>query len=222
MVVTAIYSYLKWLFIMGNVKRFVLCLVEILSLKDCCVFVWTQTAIHFWNAYFEEAIYNRDVNNSLCCGWIIGGWHERIIKYSICTDVHTGHHGSSAINYLKIENTLLRFSNINMSSPSLPMLPHWLDFFLVVKRALGILLHLWKNEGQTRRFEIFSVCRHKGRCHLPFLCLASPENLARQRDNELRPCKRHMCVCVCVCACDYTHSRQVLYTSLLFGYPFCC
>ena len=68
---------------------------------------------------------------------------------------------------------------ISVCSPSLPM-----------------LVRLWKNAVQTRSFGIFPVCRHKGRCHLPFLCLASPENLARQWDNEPRPCERHMCLCV--------------------------
>ena len=32
----------------------------------------------------------------------------------------------------------MRFSNINMGSPSLPMVPQWLEMALAVKRALGI------------------------------------------------------------------------------------
>ena len=38
------------------------------------------------------------------------------------------------------ENLTLRFSNINMSSPSLPMVPQWLKLAFGVKRALGVLL----------------------------------------------------------------------------------
>ena len=36
----------------------------------------------------------------------------------------------------------MRFSNIIMSSPSLPMVPQWLEMALDVKQALGILFRL--------------------------------------------------------------------------------
>ena len=93
--------------------------------------------------------------------------------------------------------TLIRVPLAYLCSPSSLEIP------LGVKRALGILLRLWKNDAQTRSFEIFPWCRHKRRCHLAFLCLASPENLARQW-------APHACVII--------HTvMQVLHTSLLFG-----
>ena len=49
----------------------------------------------------------------------------------------------------------MTFSNINMSSPSLPMVPQWLEMALGVKQALGILLRLWKMNAQTRQFGIW-------------------------------------------------------------------
>ena len=89
----------------------------------------------------------------------------------------------------------MRFSSINMSSPGLPMVPQWL------KRALGILLDFGK-QWKIRRadLECGQIGHHKGPSCLPFLCLAHPENLAHQWDNELQLCERHMFVC----ACDYT------------------
>ena len=43
----------------------------------------------------------------------------------------------------------MRFSNINMSSPSLPMVPQWLKLAFGVKRALGVLLAFGKNGGSS-------------------------------------------------------------------------
>ena len=60
---------------------------------------------------------------------------------------------------MELKIHILRFSNINMSSSSLPMFPQQLEIALGVKRALGILFHLWKNKAQTRCFGIFPICR---------------------------------------------------------------
>ena len=48
------------------------------------------------------------------------------------------------------ESHFMRFSNINMSSPSLPVVPKWLKLVFGVKRALGILLTFEKMEAQVR------------------------------------------------------------------------
>ena len=66
-----------------------------------------------------------------------------------------------------------------MSSPSLPMVPQYLEMALGVKRALGILLRLLKNESSDAPI-LAPMCLHKGPSYLPFLCLAQPENSARQ------------------------------------------
>ena len=39
---------------------------------------------------------------------------------------------------------------VNMSSPSLPIIPHWLKLVFGVKRAVGILLAFEKKEAQAR------------------------------------------------------------------------
>ena len=44
----------------------------------------------------------------------------------------------------------MRFSNVNMSSPSLPIVPQGLKLAFGVKRALGILLAFEKVEAQAR------------------------------------------------------------------------
>ena len=49
----------------------------------------------------------------------------------------------------------ISLSNLNMSSPSLPMVPQLLEMALGVKLALAILLCLRKNKSQTRRFGFF-------------------------------------------------------------------
>ena len=70
---------------------------------------------------------------------------------------------------------------INMSSPSLPFDPQWLKLAFGVKQALGILLTSGKKWKLKRAdLECGPICRHKGPSYLPFLCLARPENLARQ------------------------------------------
>ena len=43
-----------------------------------------------------------------------------------------------------------RFSNIYMSSPSLPLVPQWLKLAFGVKRALGVLLAFEKTEAEAR------------------------------------------------------------------------
>ena len=40
------------------------------------------------------------------------------------------------------ENVTLRLFNINMSSPSLPLVPQWLEMSIGVNQALGIFLRL--------------------------------------------------------------------------------
>ena len=47
--------------------------------------------------------------------------------------------------------SLYEVSNINMSSPSLPMVPQWLEMALGVKRAVGIFENL---KAQMRQFGI--------------------------------------------------------------------
>ena len=68
--------------------------------------------------------------------------------------------------------SLYEFSNINMSSHSLPLVPQWLEMALGVKRALGILLHVEvqsglqidmeepdTSENPTQLFEIHNIIR---------------------------------------------------------------
>ena len=43
----------------------------------------------------------------------------------------------------------MKFSNINMSSPNLPMVPQWLKLAFGVKQALGVLLAFEKKEAQA-------------------------------------------------------------------------
>ena len=50
------------------------------------------------------------------------------------------------------ENFTLRCSNINPSSPSLPMVPKYLEITLCVKREVGIFE---KRKVQMHRFGIF-------------------------------------------------------------------
>ena len=70
---------------------------------------------------------------------------------------------------------------INMSSPSLPIVPQWLKLAFGVKRALGVLLAFGKKRRLKRaELECGPICRHKGSKLLPFLCLTRAENLARQ------------------------------------------
>ena len=69
----------------------------------------------------------------------------------------------------------------NMSSPSLPMVPQWLEIAIGLNQPLGILLRIEKMKAQMPRFEMFPSCRHKGKCYLPFLCFARPENLAIEK-----------------------------------------
>ena len=45
--------------------------------------------------------------------------------------------------------SLCEVSNINMSSPSLPMVPQWLKLAFGVKRAPGVLLAFEKTEAQV-------------------------------------------------------------------------
>ena len=46
-----------------------------------------------------------------------------------------------------------RLFNINISSPSLPLVPQWLEMLIGVNQALGILLHLEKIKAETLGFE---------------------------------------------------------------------
>ena len=68
----------------------------------------------------------------------------------------------------------------NMSSPRLPLVPQWQHILIGVNQALGILLRLWENLSSNAPI---------WKSYLPFLCFAHPENLARQWQNELRPCE---------------------------------
>ena len=79
----------------------------------------------------------------------------------------------------------MRFSNIHMSSPSLPMFPQWLERALGVKRALGILL-------------LYVVIR--GHVTSPFSAWPAqriwPANETMSYDRESA---------TCVCVLEYTH-----------------
>ena len=75
----------------------------------------------------------------------------------------------------------MRLFNVNMSSPSLPLVPQWLGKFSPP---------LIKLKLKCSDLKIFPFCRNKGKGYLPFLCFARSENLAHQWENELRPCKR--------------------------------
>jgi hypothetical protein len=125
---------------------------------------------------------------------------SKCIQYLVQGDVNTSWF-IDQISFLKVtwhENLTLRFSNINMSFPSLPMVPQWLNLAFGVKRARGILLRLWKKWKLKRAdLECGPICHHRGPRYLAFLCPARPENLARQWDNELRACGRHVRVHDC-------------------------
>ena len=72
--------------------------------------------------------------------------------------------------------------NINMSSPSLPLVPQWLEILIGVNQAQGILLRLWENKAQMLSFENpLPVTSQEAR--LP------PLSLTRPWESELRPCE---------------------------------
>ena len=90
----------------------------------------------------------------------------------------------------------MRFSNINMSSPSLPIVPQWLKLAFGVKRALGVLLAYEEKEGSSAL--IWNVVPYvviKDLSSSPFSAMPAQRIWPA---NETRPCERHMCVC------DYT------------------
>ena len=88
------------------------------------------------------------------------------------------------------------------------MLPQWLEISLGVKRALGILLRLLKDEAQTRHFGIYVVIR--GDATSPFSVLP-PKEFGPQMSYD-----RASATCVCVCVITHTVTH-LLYTCLLFG-----
>ena len=75
----------------------------------------------------------------------------------------------------------MRFSDINMSFPCLPIVPLWLILAFGVKRAVGILLAVEKN-GSSGAL-IWNVAPYlviRGQVFSPFYALH--EDLARQLD----------------------------------------
>ena len=91
----------------------------------------------------------------------------------------------------------MRFSNIDMSSPSLPMVPQWLKLAFGVKRALMFCSPLKKRRLKRADLECGPICRHKGSKLLPFL--ASPY-LPRKFGLPMRHDRARA-----TCVCEYTH-----------------
>ncbi len=58
--------------------------------------------------------------------------------------------------------------NINMSSPSLPMVPQWLEILIGVNQSCSTFE---KTKAQTGESGIFPICRHTGKGYLPFSAL---------------------------------------------------
>ena len=52
-------------------------------------------------------------------------------------------------------------------------------------------LRKWKLKRSV--LKMFILCHHKREGYLPLLCFSRPENLARQWETELRPCKSNIC-----------------------------
>ena len=67
-------------------------------------------------------------------------------------------------------------------------MPQYLEMALGVKRALGILLRLLKNESSDAQI-LAPICLHKVPSYLPFLCLARqriwPANESYDRHNDV-------------------------------------
>ena len=101
----------------------------------------------------------------------------------------------------------VRFSNINMSSPSLPMVPQWLKLAFGVKRALAVLLAFEKTEAQARWFGMSVLMTSWGISAPPLTLPGPPRDVGP-------PMRLDRASATCVCVNTHTVTQVFLVGSL--------
>ena len=112
----------------------------------------------------------------------------------------------------------MRFSNINMSSPSLPMVPQWLKLAFGVKRALAVLLAFEKTEAQARWFGMSVLMTSWGISAPPLTLPGPPRDVGP-------PMRLDRASATCVCVNTHTVTQVFLVgslTCLVFPQRDCC
>ena len=112
----------------------------------------------------------------------------------------------------------MRFSNINMSSPSLPMVPQLLKLAFGVKRA--VLLAFEKTEAQVRWFGMSVFLTSSGISAPPLTLPGPPRDVGPPMRLD-----RASATCVCVCVNTHTVTQVFLVgslTCLVFPQRDCC
>ena len=103
----------------------------------------------------------------------------------------------------------MRFSNINMSSPSLPMVPQLLKLAFGVKRALAVLLAFEKTEAQVRWFGMSVFLTSSGISAPPLTLPGPPRDVGPPMRLD-----RASATCVYVCVNTHTVTQVFLVGSL--------